>query len=273
MKIHQIITQSPGNIQYRNASCQMNCEYPGHELKEFSFNTPKEGFKGSGNRNNEKAKTPTSKPKVEFLSRDNSPDIKITDEKSKITPPKRRTEDKFLKPACSRSEYFDSVLYILQAMETFDDIFEFCSHLQLPHYEIRSQMPSIMTTGLCIDEKALGLYPPDVPNNTVTYPVSVTGDGNCLPYTGSILAFGTEQHGKEMRVRIVIELTLHKEKYLSNEYLQQGVLEQGSKNLPQSYAMSSEKYLPGISLQANSVKDIYQSEVIDACMDKRYMGI
>lgn len=58
MKIHQIITQSPGNTQYRNASCQMNCEYPDHELKEFSFNTPKQEFKGSGNRNNKKAKTP-----------------------------------------------------------------------------------------------------------------------------------------------------------------------------------------------------------------------
>ncbi|XP_061194751.1 uncharacterized protein LOC133202905 [Saccostrea echinata] len=83
--------------------------------------------------------------------------------------------------------------------------------------------PSILSTGLTVDEDALNLYPADVEQRSVIYPVVVTGDGNCLPYTESVLAFGHKDYCKEMRVRIVFELAIHKELYLSNEYLRAGL--------------------------------------------------
>lgn len=75
---------------------------------------------------------------------------------------------------------------------------------------IRS-IPSILSTGLSVNEDALNFYPADVEQSSVVYPVIVTADGNCLSYTRNVLAFGNENYGQEMRVRIVYELAMHKD--------------------------------------------------------------
>ena len=54
------------------------------------------------------------------------------------------------------------------------------------------------------------------------FPVWVLGDGNCLPRTLSILAFGHLENFVEMRMRIVAELTINIARYVSPSYLANG---------------------------------------------------
>ena len=82
--------------------------------------------------------------------------------------------------------------------------------------------PLIMVSGLQVDEDAMDMYPSDIASNQVMYPVKVFGDGNCLPYCGSIHAFGNDKHGIEIRVRIIVEAVTNKDVYLSHNYLDQG---------------------------------------------------
>lgn len=69
----------------------------------------------------------------------------------------------------------------------------------------------------------MSINPADITQEQVMYPVSVSADGNCLPYTGNVHAFGTEKRGAEMRVSIVTELALHQQLYLEQTYLQRGL--------------------------------------------------
>ena len=71
-----------------------------------------------------------------------------------------------------------------------------------------------------IDAVSLPLKPNDAPPHH--FPVWVLGDGNCLPRTLSILAFGHPENFVEMRMRIVAELTLNIARYVSPSYLASG---------------------------------------------------
>ena len=51
------------------------------------------------------------------------------------------------------------------------------------------------------------LFTTDVPGD-VLYPVCVKAVGNCLPYAGSVIAFGNQNHATEMGVRIILELVM-----------------------------------------------------------------
>ena len=57
------------------------------------------------------------------------------------------------------------------------------------------------------DAVSLPLKPDDAPPHH--FPVWVLGDGNCLPRTLSILAFGHPENFVEMRMRIIAELTIN----------------------------------------------------------------
>lgn len=110
-------------------------------------------------------------------------------------------------------------------------------------YDIGNVQATVLTTGLPIDETALTLFPTDVPGD-ILYPVCVQADGNCLPYTGSVIAFGNDNHATEIRVRIIVKLALNSDLYLSQEYLQRGLSCPSKVYLANSYAMYSEEYVP-----------------------------
>jgi len=118
---------------------------------------------------------------------------------------------------------------------------------------------SIVNNGLIVDETCLDMYPDHVVQEYIIYSVTVKADSNCLPRNGSVLAFGNESHQDKMRVGIVVEQTLHKDVYLSYEYLQQGHTESSNKNISTTYAMFSDEYVPGRTPAKNEVwvKDIY----------------
>lgn len=56
---------------------------------------------------------------------------------------------------------------------------------------------------------SLPIFPEDIPlkPNNQLYPYTIYGDGNCIPRSVILLAHGTENNYKEMRKRMVIELT------------------------------------------------------------------
>ncbi|KAL3865362.1 hypothetical protein ACJMK2_042754 [Sinanodonta woodiana] len=69
--------------------------------------------------------------------------------------------------------------------------------------------PLIMNEGTKVDVSTLRLCPPGIPKDTTLYHAMITADGNCLPYSGSVIASGNED-GEEMRVRLIIESCIHK---------------------------------------------------------------
>ena len=64
-----------------------------------------------------------------------------------------------------------------------------------------------------IDCEARNIYPLDAPNNLI--PVRVTGDGNCLFRSFSVLIFGNETSHIEMHARASVELICNTEYYLN----------------------------------------------------------
>ena len=76
------------------------------------------------------------------------------------------------------------------------------------------------TTFLSSDRLTSKLMPSDVSENTSCLsPVSVSVDGNCLPRSGSVLAFGHENFADEIRARLVIEMVLNEDYCLNGSFL------------------------------------------------------
>ncbi len=57
---------------------------------------------------------------------------------------------------------------------------------------------------------------------TIKFPCHISGDGNCLPRVGSVLAFGTEARHAEMRLRICHEMMLFQHVYMSDDFISRG---------------------------------------------------
>ena len=72
-----------------------------------------------------------------------------------------------------------------------------------------------------VDQVAKLSMPQDVPKGLV--PISTIGDGNCFAWAISTALFGNQNHHKEIRMWLVFEAVLNKDKYLDNEYLKNGV--------------------------------------------------
>ena len=81
-------------------------------------------------------------------------------------------------------------------------------------------------TGDSVGKKMIDKYTTvgDYPNDLVgRIPVSVIADGNCLPRSGSVLAFGSEAFHFEIRCRIIIELVKNKRCYLDVKEMNKGI--------------------------------------------------
>lgn len=237
MKIHQIITNKPGEIAHRSVSCTCNdpSTHSCHDLKKFVFDSHPANTASS---------TPMNRAKDSIVA------LSVEDQRAKF----------FEETLQAFAKTFDEILTLSMSTENL-----------IKSYEICEFIPSLHNTGLSVDEISMSIYPADITQEQVMYTVSVSAYGNCLPYTGSVHAFGTEKRGAEMRVRIVTELALH-QLFLDQTYLQRG-LDVSTTNLPMRYAMYSESYLPGLLLNATSINILFQNEVVNVSRDKCYMGI
>ncbi|XP_070178222.1 vertnin-like [Littorina saxatilis] len=145
---------------------------------------------------------------------------------------------------------------IFATLQSFRD-FETLQHAAVGlHDKLRPvTMRQLQGHSLRVDAISKDLYPSDGPNFT---PFSIYGDGNCLPRCCSLLAYGTEEHHLEMRVRIVIELAVNKAHYLSYP-------------VARFCAQYSDQY-HGEVLSDLAVERIYEAEIFDACRPGTYMG-
>ena len=83
-----------------------------------------------------------------------------------------------------------------------------------------------------IDISAAAMYPIDVVQRI---PTEIVGDGNCLPRCGSMGLFGDEQYHTEIRVRMIIEMSLHMDKYVDHDFLAGGSCIDNCESLPSVY--------------------------------------
>ena len=104
--------------------------------------------------------------------------------------------------------------------------------------------------------------------------VTVIGDGNCLPRTGSVLAFGNEMHHEEMRLRIVVEMAINRDTYLEKEYLTRktAFADKEANNIT-TFALFSDNYMPGDILSKSVISRIFEAEAIEATKLNSFMGI
>ena len=89
-----------------------------------------------------------------------------------------------------------------------------------------------------VDTDAAFWLPDDAPPFLL---VRIYGDGNCLPRCASLMSYGTQDYYDEMRIRIALELAIHMDMYLDNDFLQLG--HHVGDDLPKQYAVYSEQYL------------------------------
>ena len=98
---------------------------------------------------------------------------------------------------------------------------------------------------------------------------------DCLPDSGSVLIGGNEFLHAEVRIRIIIELALFKEVYLSSKHLHQGICvdDKEAKQLPAKSAQMNDTYIPGQKLTKKVIESIYDQEVHSICEIHPFISI
>ena len=136
------------------------------------------------------------------------------------------------------------------------------------------QSVTVLSSNLEVDTDAMDLYPNDVPDSRVLFPCIVPADGNCLPSSGSVFGYGCPDFSAEIRLRILCELALNEDTYLNNDFLLKGLPDnEKSRNLAKSYAMYSDMWVPGMLLNDDMIKSIYQMELRKIRVNYSFMGM
>ena len=153
----------------------------------------------------------------------------------------------------SKEDLFRILRLELSGAKTIDDITGIAVGYQaaIESYPVtvRSNIANVT-----VDTDAAFWLPDDAPP---FLPVRIYGDGNCLPRCASLMAYGTQDHYDEMRIRITLELAIHMDMYLDNDFLQLG--HHVGDDLPKQYAMYSEQYLDQV-LTPVAIKRILSRE-------------
>ena len=181
-------------------------------------------------------------------------------------------EDVNFQQTMPREQYFSEKLTEFHRCRSFD----------VPQNEFDTLFPiqgnaniNIIDNKLTSNKVDLQLFPNDVKDKCVgQLPVIVVGDGNCLPRSGSILAFGNELTHKEIRARIAVELACNESIYIDNSYLNSGVSlpDDEKRNLCKTYTMFSDKYMNEL-LSEKTIRRIFQEETMNVTRLGEYMGV
>ena len=159
----------------------------------------------------------------------------------------------------------------LQACKTFDEFKTKCNELQFE--DIRGEQRYLVENKLKVDTNTLDTYPPDTPLEDC-FPTEVISDGHCLPSCGSVFAFGTILRVYEIRTRTVKELATHDEYYLNEDNLRKGYNdEKPVGHLLHAYAMYSEEYIPGVRLDQETIRVIFEHEAMKMANPRTYMAM
>ena len=130
---------------------------------------------------------------------------------------------------------------------------------------------TIMGLNKSIDKNSMQLKPVDIGGDL--YPVNVYGDGNCLPRCGSLVIYGTEEKHKEVRERIVNELTQNRQYYLNQENMRNGRGIDSNPDVIYTFAMYSPDLQDNEKLDKKTIEAVYDREVLRCEKNAEYMGI
>ena len=313
LKIHQFQSVKPREIVYRDLSCEceIGSVHSGHEFKHANVvlnsdtdkqnqtyaeqsNTIQEQHSetahNTGKDTNRKRKWPTEDNNIDAnekkrslsgqlvvdFSNSNCRRIKSRGNSSS----KRKRNIRISKRKCKnknqlKSEIkYNTVLNDLHKCRSFDQLKAECEKNDIQALNVNPNEVNLQFKNLDVDLNAIEDIPGDVPHEYDIYPCEVKSDGNCLPSCGSVFAYKTIEHCDELRVRIIEELVKNEECYLDNTFLSKGLNDvDESRNLTLSYCQYSEYYIPGLPLNNEEVKSIYQKEILSITEDKSYMGI
>ena len=166
------------------------------------------------------------------------------------------------------------VLAAMKKTRSFSELEVVCTHLVLPplpnglkqKYDEEFDTIHLLTWDLLQAAKI------SFPSNHA--PIEIIADGNCLPHTLSKLIFGAECHHIQVRVRLVRDGVLNREKYLSNANLTVGACTQiPTENLVQRYCLYSDCYETSRTLTQRTVGCIYDAEWFEYRKLGQYSGI
>ena len=82
---------------------------------------------------------------------------------------------------------------------------------------------------------------------------------------------GNADHHVEARVRIAVELAVHEDLYLDNNFLAKGISDCTSSST--TYAMFSDFYQPGTNLPSTEIRRLFQEETMSVVKPGECMGI
>ena len=160
---------------------------------------------------------------------------------------------------------------VLSAISSFEELVTFVNNNPLPCFtdDINDTITQQEIHNL--DIVALHYILDNAPQRIA--PLSVEGDGNCLPRTLSYLLCKSQSRYMEMRVRIVYEAVINLDSYLDNIYVSVGAHNfYDCATLPEQYAQYSANYIPNNAIPLD-VLDLYKKEVMDIRKDGAFMGI
>ena len=122
-----------------------------------------------------------------------------------------------------------------------------------------------------IDAASTEAIPDDGPQDV--HAIKIPGDRNCLCRSVSYSYSGDNSMHIEMRLRIIVEGVIHKDKYMSNTYLVKGLSIDRAEPLPYLYVQYSDYYVNGQRITDNTVEYIYSRELHDCSKMNSYMGL
>ena len=115
---------------------------------------------------------------------------------------------------------FEDIHDKMKKCTTFAELEQLCQHI-LPLLPISHDIPGDLDENLQVDEQSSELL--REANIFSLEALSVVADGNCLPRCASILLYNSQEKHVEMRVRIIVELVVHKDTYLDDSFLEKGL--------------------------------------------------
>ena len=167
---------------------------------------------------------------------------------------------------------FEDIHDKMKKCTTFAELEQLCQHI-LQLLPISHDIPGDLDENLQVDEQSSELL--REANIFSLEALSVVADGNCLSRCASILLYNSHEKHVEMRVRIIVELVVHKDTYLDDSFLEKsfGPSSQTPCHLSTTYAMFSDQYIPGSKLLSSDINQLYEKEVMAILMPASYMGI
>ena len=162
------------------------------------------------------------------------------------------------------------VLEDVQKMDSYHDMEEYITDI-VDEHRLDGHIQSFKKH-FVIDNVALNEMPRDSPKNV--FPVTTVGDGNCFPRSISRAIFGTEDHHKEIRTRLLVELVKHKRLYLSEEFLSNGTSFRTDSTFAEMYATFSGQHLKMTRGNVEEIiEKIFQNEMLALRWPGTFMGM